>query len=80
MDIATIGGLLIGVGAILISFLMEGGSLASIFKGPAVMIVIFGTLGAGMITTSLRNVMTIPTYLKIAFAGKRPDHLSAQDP
>ncbi len=75
MDIATIGGLLVGVGAILISFLMEGGSLASIFKGPAVMIVIFGTLGAGMITTSLRNVMAIPTYLKIAFSGKRPDHL-----
>ncbi|MFH2056560.1 MAG: flagellar motor protein [bacterium] len=75
MDIATIGGLLVGVGAILISFLLEGGSLASIFKGPAVMIVIFGTLGAGMITTSMRNVLAIPAYLRIAFSGKHPDHL-----
>ena len=74
MDIATIGGLLVGVGAILISFLVEGGQLASIFKGPAVMIVLFGTLGAGMITTSLRNVLNIPTYLRIAFSGKGPDH------
>lgn len=75
MDIATIGGLLVGIGAILISFLLEGGSLASIFKGPAVMIVVFGTLGAGMITTSLKNVLAIPTYLRIALSGKQPDHL-----
>lgn len=70
MDIATIGGILIGVGAILVSYLMEGGHLASIFKGPAIMIVIFGTLGAGMITTSIRTVLAVPTFLRIAFFGK----------
>lgn len=70
MDIATIGGILIGVGAILVSYLMEGGHLASIFKGPAIMIVIGGTFGAGMITTSIRTVLAVPTYLRIAFLGR----------
>jgi chemotaxis protein MotA len=75
MDIATLGGLVVGIGAILVSFLMEGGSLASIFKLPAVMIVVFGTLGAGMITTSYRTILSIPSYIKIALYGKSPDHL-----
>ena len=34
------------------------------------MIVVFGTLGAGMITTSINTVMAIPTYLRIALFGK----------
>lgn len=73
IDFATAAGLVIGVGAILVSYLMEGGTLGSIFRLPAVMIVIFGTFGAGMITTSLGTVLSIPTYLRIAFWGKEDD-------
>lgn len=72
MDIATLAGMVVGIGAIIVSFLMEGGKLGSIFQLPAIMIVLFGTLGAGMITTSISTVMSIPTYLRIAFFG-RPD-------
>jgi chemotaxis protein MotA len=73
MDIATIAGLIVGIGAIIVSFLMEGGKLASVFQLPAVMIVVFGTLGAGMITTSISTVMAIPTYLRIALFGRSDD-------
>jgi len=59
--------MVLGIGAIVVAFLMEGGSLSSVFKLPAVMIVIGGTLGAGMVTTSLATVLSIPKYLKIAF-------------
>ncbi len=79
LDIATLAGLIVGVGAILISFLMEGGSLNSIFQIPAIMIVIFGTLGAGMITTSIKTVVAIPTYLRIAFFGKSIDAIATID-
>jgi chemotaxis protein MotA len=73
LDIATIAGLIVGLGAILVSYLMEGGKLESIFQLPAIMIVVFGTLGAGMITTSISTVRAIPTYLRIALFGKPQD-------
>lgn len=79
LDIATIAGLIVGIGAVLVSFLMEGGSLGSIFQLPAIMIVIFGTLGAGMITTSINTVMAIPTYLRIALFGKTIDAIATID-
>jgi len=70
MDIATLGGLIVGVGAIVVAFLMEGGHLAMVFQVPALIIVIFGTLGAAAITTSFSNVMRIPMYLRLAMFGK----------
>src|SRR5512147_2223039 len=73
MDLATIAGMILGVGAILIAYLMEGGSLASIFQLPAVLLVLLGTFGAGMITTSIATVRLIPEYLRIAFRGQPID-------
>jgi chemotaxis protein MotA len=66
MDIATLGGLVVGVGAIALSFLMEGGHLSMVFQAPAMLLVLLGTLGAGAITTSFGTVMRIPLYLKLA--------------
>lgn len=72
MDIATLGGLVVGVGAIALSFLMEGGHLSMVFQVPAMLLVIFGTLGAAAITTSFQTVMRIPLYIKLAlFAPDR---------
>jgi chemotaxis protein MotA len=73
MDIATIGGLILGVAAIAVGFVLEGGHLSSVFQGPALMIVIGGTLGASMVTTSFQTLMEIPRYMKIAMFGKTPD-------
>lgn len=73
MDIATLGGLVVGVGAIVLAFLMEGGHLSMVFQAPAMILVIFGTLGAAAITTSFTTVMRIPKYIRLAVFGRSPD-------
>ena len=73
MDIATLGGLVVGIGAIVLAFLMEGGHLSMVFQAPAMILVIFGTLGASAITTSFANVLRIPRYVHLALAGRPVD-------
>lgn len=79
MDITTIGGLILGVGAILVSFVMEGGHLTSIVQPPAMLIVIGGTIGASIVTTSLKTLTSVPSYLKLAFTGKSPNPMATID-
>jgi chemotaxis protein MotA len=79
MDIATLGGLIVGIGAIVVSFLMEGGQLTALFQGPAMILVIFGTLGAATVTTSINTLKNIPSLLKVAFNGKSVETLELID-
>jgi chemotaxis protein MotA len=65
MDIATIVGLILGIGAVTFSFLMEGGDLSSLFQAPAMILVIGGTFGAATITTSLSQLKRLPKLLTI---------------
>lgn len=76
MDIATLGGLIVGIGAIVVAFLMEGGELAMVFQAPAMILVIFGTLGATAITTSFTTIARIPKYLKLAMMAGQSDSMS----
>lgn len=69
MDIATLGGLVVGIGAIVIAFLMEGGHLSMVFQAPAMILVIVGTLGASAITTSFGTVLRIPMYIRLALVS-----------
>jgi chemotaxis protein MotA len=69
MDIATLGGLLVGIGAIVVAFLMEGGHMSMVFQAPAMILVIFGTLGASAVTTSFSTVLRIPRYIRLALWG-----------
>jgi chemotaxis protein MotA len=75
MDIATIAGLALGVGAVVISYLMEGGSIAAVFQIPAMVLVIFGTIGASTITTSLDTLKNLPNLIKISLFGKMDEPL-----
>lgn len=70
MDIATIAGLIIGIGAVAIAFLMEGGAISSILQLPAMILVIFGTIGAATVTTSIETLKNLPNLLKIIFFGR----------
>jgi chemotaxis protein MotA len=72
MDVATIGGLLLGVGAIMVAFLLEGGNLGAVTQVPAMLLVIGGTFGAATITTSFKTIRNFPTLLKIAFGDYTP--------
>ncbi|WP_022947883.1 flagellar motor protein [Methylohalobius crimeensis] len=51
MDPLSLVGLLLGVGAIIGGNLLEGGNLAFLLNGPAILIVLGGTLGAALLQT-----------------------------
>jgi chemotaxis protein MotA len=67
MDFATIIGLILSLGAILGAFSLEGGDLESVFGLAPMLIVIGGTLGATIVTTSVATVRQVPNYLWLAF-------------
>jgi chemotaxis protein MotA len=71
MDIATIVGLTLGIGAVIVSFTMEGGQLSSLLQGPAILLVIGGTFGAATITTSLSQLKRLPKLLSIIFVENK---------
>jgi chemotaxis protein MotA len=76
MDLATVLGLCIGVGAVLLAFVMEGGHLSALVQVPAMILVIFGTFGAAIVTTSFNQVRNLPKLFKIIFFEKK---LNAQE-
>ena len=49
MDILTIAGVLVGIGAILLGILLDGGDISSLVNIPALVIVLGGTLGATLL-------------------------------
>jgi chemotaxis protein MotA len=79
MDLATLGGLILGIGAVLVSFIMEGGHLTAIVQPGAMLIVIGGTVGASIVTTSIRTLKTTPNLLKTAFFSEPAEPLKTID-
>jgi len=73
MDIATILGLVVGIGSVLVSFMMEGGHLSALIQAPAMILVIFGTFGAATVTTSIKQLINLPTLMKVAMFEKKMD-------
>lgn len=53
MDILSLIGLVLAIGAILVGQFLEGGHLSSLINGPAALIVIGGTVGAVMLQSSM---------------------------
>lgn len=65
MEIGVLLGLVLGVGALVVANALEGGSVASLFKFSAMLIIFGGTFGATMVSTGLRAVLGMPrTFLK----------------
>ena len=52
-DLASLGGLVIAIGGIMIGLLLEGGKVADVKQFTAALIVLGGTLGAVMLTTPM---------------------------
>lgn len=73
MDIATIVGLTLGIGSLILSFLLEGGHLSSLIQLPAIILVICGTFGAAAITTSMKQLVNLPNLAKVALFDKEMD-------
>lgn len=70
MDITSILGILIGFGALIFGFVLEGGHLNSLFLLPPAIIVFGGTFGAVFASFPLKEMKKFPTWIKIAFTEK----------
>lgn len=73
VDRATVPGLLIGVGALLIGFLVEGGGLTGLINVPAAILVFGGTIGAGMVGVPLGSLKRLPRFISKAFVDRPVD-------
>jgi chemotaxis protein MotA len=52
---------------------MEGGHLSAVLQAPAMILVIFGTIGAATMTTSFKLLVNLPKIMKIAFFAPKLD-------
>jgi chemotaxis protein MotA len=71
MDIASVIGILIGFGAIILGNTIEGGHLSSLLQATAALIVIGGTVGATMVSSSSDDLSRAMALLKKAFRSKK---------
>lgn len=74
MDFATLLGLVIAVAAIGGSYALEGGTIDSVFLLAPILIVVGGTLGATIVTSSMSTVSQVPALLRLAFSERTTHH------
>jgi len=67
MEISTPIGLVLGFGALIGGFVIEGGSPFSLLSPSAALIVIGGTIAATLVSFPLKNVITLPKLIMQAF-------------
>jgi chemotaxis protein MotA len=79
MDIATLVGLLVAFGFLILAFLMEGGGIGMLIVGTAFLIVFGGTIGATIISYSLEEIKRVPYYLKSVFKNLPLDYDGAME-
>ena len=78
MDIATIIGLVLGLGAVLGGALLEGLHFNSLVQPTAAIIVLGGTFGAAFISFPMHAVIQATKDLKLCFSSpNKPDEIIA---
>ncbi len=70
MDITTIGGIAIGLTALILGILTEGGQLGAYVGMSAAIIIFGGTIGATVASFPLPVVMNVPRLVIIAFTNQ----------
>ncbi len=73
MDLGIIISLIIGFGAIILGFTLEGGALHALFEPTAAVIVFGGTIGAVGVSFPMKTIKKIPHALKLAFTPQKRD-------
>ena len=71
MDPATLAGMALAVGALLITMLLEGSSPLAILLLPPMILVFGGTFGAAVTGCTLADVRRIGSWFRLAFAADR---------
>jgi chemotaxis protein MotA len=77
MDLATLIGLILAIVGIVGGNVLEGGNPAALVNLPGFMIVVVGTLGAGMISQPMSVMVGLPKFLMKALMGGK-GHNSAE--
>jgi chemotaxis protein MotA len=75
MDLATLLGLLIGIGGLIGGFMLEGGSLGMLWVETAFIIVFGGTIGATVLSFGLKEIKTVPHFCRMVFSDKKIDYM-----
>lgn len=73
MDLASLIGLLMGIGLIIGSVLMGGGSFGSFIDIPSIMVVVGGAIAASLICFPLKTILALPVVAKKVFLNKPQD-------
>lgn len=73
MDLATVLGLVLAWGALFFSLNLEGGSLKDLVNAPAFVLVVFGTIGATTIGSSMKTLLSLPSILRNAMVTNALD-------
>lgn len=73
MDLATIGGIALALAALVASIFMEGGSIGSLLKPSALILIFGGTIGATLISYRSSDLRKVPGLLASAFLTKHSD-------
>lgn len=77
MDITTILGILIGFGAIVAGYLIEGGTMAALFHEVSPFIIIFGgTAGSVALAFRKDDLKLLPKLLKTVFTTQHVDEIA----
>lgn len=73
MDIFIIIFFVFALGSIIVAFIIEGGKLVALISITALLIVVFGTIGATGMSFPISEVKRIPKLFKVAFTNKKLD-------
>ena len=73
MDLATVIGLAMAWGALFLSLGLEGGSPKDLVNAPAFVLVMFGTIGATTIGSSMKTLLSLPSILRNAMVTNALD-------
>lgn len=73
MKVSTLGGVVIGFGAVIAAFLLDGGHVEALLNVPAALVVFGGTLGATLISFPLARVLQLPRFLTRTIADHHAD-------
>lgn len=60
MDLSTIIGLVVGIGGILLGYVLEGGAIGALIAIPSMFIIFGGTIGAVMVTVTMKEISAVP--------------------
>ncbi len=76
MDLATLIGLLVGLGGLIGGFLLEGGHGSMLMVKTAAIIVFGGTFGAVIVSFTTEELRHVPEALKNVFSQKQVDYMT----